>query len=78
MVIIEEGKKLFKKIKHIAIGWSRGLFGYKTRLSKDRLNICMHCPDKIKIGKDWVCSHCYCICKFKVLVDDEECSIGKW
>ena len=78
MVIIEKGLKLFKKIKNIIIGWSKGLSGYKTEESKRRLAICMKCPDKIKIGKDWVCSQCYCVCKFKVLVDDEKCLKGKW
>ncbi len=78
MNIIEKGLKLLIKIKHIVIGWYRGLCGYKTEESRKRLEICMSCPNKIKIGKDWVCSECYCVCKFKVLVPEEKCLNGKW
>lgn len=69
---------VFKKLKNIFIGWFKWFKKEETEQSKKRLSICMNCPDKIKIGKDWVCSKCYCVCKVKVLVPEERCLENKW
>lgn len=74
-----EGKsKLLTKIQHIIDGWIKWFKKEETVQSKKRLSICMECPDKIKIGRDWVCSKCYCVCKIKVLVPEEQCDMNKW
>jgi len=40
----------------------------------DRWRICRSCPD-LKVG---VCTHCGCIMKLKVKLEDSSCPIGKW
>ena len=69
---------MIKKIRNIILGWFRLFRKQETEESKRRLAICMECPDKIKIRNSWVCSICGCICKAKVLVEDEKCLNGKW
>lgn len=69
---------MIKKIRNIILGWFRLFRKQETEESKRRLAICMDCPDKIKIGNSWVCSICGCVCKAKVLVEDEKCLNGKW
>ena len=70
--------KLLNKIQHIISGWIKWFKKEETEQSKKRLAICMKCPNKIKIGRDWVCSECYCVCKVKVLVPEERCVLNKW
>lgn len=45
---------------------------------KERLQICMECEDKIKLGRDYICSHCGCVLRAKCASPDEKCSINKW
>lgn len=72
-------KSIFTKTKHILVGWYTYLFVNKsTPESKRRVKICMECPNKVKLGKDWVCSECLCIIKVKSLVEDETCLLNKW
>lgn len=65
-------------IRNIIIGWYRRFFKPITEEEKQRLQTCLTCPDKIKLGKEYVCKHCGCPVKSKIRVDKEKCYLNKW
>lgn len=71
-------KNVFKWIKMVIVAWYKRIIGIQSEEAKRRLQICMECEDKIKLGKEYICSHCGCPIKTAALADEKECSIGKW
>ncbi len=47
----------------------------EREISKNRLNICLQCPN---LGEDGICALCGCIVRLKTQVATEECPSGKW
>lgn len=70
----------YRKIINIIKGnWKRFVGQELSEEGQRRLNICMQCEDKIKIGKnEYICKHCGCPIKSKNFVLDEECFLEKW
>ena len=77
-VLLVNEDNMFKWIKMVTQGWYRRIFNITSEESKRRLEICMSCDDKIKIGKEYICGHCGCPIKSATLADDKHCSINKW
>ena len=52
----------------------------KTKVSdkekNNRLNICLSCPELIKITKQ--CKKCGCFMELKTKLENAKCPIGKW
>ena len=52
----------------------------KTKVSDEeknnRLNICLSCPELIKITKQ--CKKCGCFMELKTKLENAKCPIGKW
>lgn len=71
---------LFRKIKNIIMGnWNRFTGKTLTNEGRRRLQICLQCEDKIRIGRnEYICKHCGCPIKSKNFVLDEECLLNKW
>ena len=69
-----------KKVKNIFVGNFKRIFGQEmTQEGQRRLEICMQCEDKIRIGRnEYICKHCGCPIKSKNFVLDEECLLNKW
>lgn len=69
---------LFKKIKHIIIGWYLKFFGLKDNLANERLTLCGTCDRKVKTSLGDACGECGCILDAKARVEDEHCDLGRW
>lgn len=65
-------------IKNIIQGWYRRWFKPLNEHEKRRLQICEECDNKTKIGKEYVCSSCYCPIKSKIRAEKEVCPLNKW
>lgn len=71
--------KFFNWIKRVFVGWYNVIFHKESEEAKRRLQICMECQDKIKIGKNnYICGHCGCVLKAKCASPEEKCSMDKW
>jgi hypothetical protein len=71
--------KLFKKIKHIILGWYYNFKGINYELLKTRMEICNKCEYKIRLTKNVeICDKCGCILSAKTRVKDEYCLLKKW
>ena len=74
MSVIKSGlKSLFTIAKNAATGVEQRVTPEKA---KERLGICMKCPELIKATKQ--CGSCLCFVSYKVLYLQEKCPIGKW
>jgi hypothetical protein len=51
-------------------------FFVSDKEKKQRLNICLSCPDLIKLTK--TCSKCGCFMELKTKVKMSVCPVGKW
>jgi hypothetical protein len=69
---------MVKKIRNIIVGWFNHFFKPMPNWAKERLNICNTCPHAELILNEKICSKCGCVCKVKVLVEDEICYDGRW
>lgn len=50
------------------------MLGEKTEKSLERKGICLECEKRRYLA----CGECGCIISAKVLIEEEECPIGKW
>lgn len=71
------------KIKNIAEGWKKYIFGgiddATKEMAEKRLNKCL--SNKCRKYDDTlapVCRECKCPIKVKILVKDEKCGLGYW
>lgn len=70
--------KMIKKIRNIIMGWYRYLFKPKSKLARNREQICKRCSYKETLfGQEW-CSLCWCLISAKVEVEDEKCNDSRW
>lgn len=66
----------FKKTKKIVMPLLQTVFHNRALVSDKRLEICKTCPH---YNLDWGrCEKCGCIMKFKTIIMNSECPIGKW
>ena len=71
--------KLFRKIKHIVLGWYYKLKGINYELMKTRMEICSKCEYKIQLTKNIeICAKCGCILSAKSRIEEESCLLKKW
>ena len=68
----------FKWLGRVFTGWWNVIIDKQTPEFKKRLEICMECKDKVKIGKSWWCSRCGCEIHAKTKSPKEKCLNGKW
>lgn len=71
-------RKMVKKLKHIIIGWWKHIFQPMPIWAKKRLEKCDNCLYQDNILGQNICSKCGCVCRVKVLVEDEICYDGRW
>lgn len=70
---------MFEKIKHIIKGWYYRFRGINYELMLERMKHCDKCTEVIYLTKlEKVCSQCWCPLKSKLVVEKEECPLGKW
>ena len=48
----------------------------EDKLQKERMSICMGCPELIQLTKQ--CKKCGCIMEFKTRLQNAQCPLGKW
>lgn len=65
-------------IGRVITGWWNVITKKETPEAKRRYNICMDCKEKIKVGKDHICSQCGCFLKAKTRSPKEKCLLNKW
>lgn len=66
--------KLLRKVGQILSGFYLLMLGEKTEKSLERKGICLECEKRRYLA----CGECGCIISAKVLIEEEECPIGKW
>lgn len=64
----------FKKLRSIALGWYRFLFGKRSEMANTRILICLECRER----KGYFCGVCWCELHAKTEVQDEECPKKYW
>lgn len=62
----------------VIIGWWNVITKKETLEFKRRLQICLECKDKVKLGKAYFCSICGCEIHAKTKSPNEKCHNGKW
>lgn len=65
-------------IKRVIVGWYNVIAHKNTKQMEERLQICMECDEKIKLGKEYICGKCGCVLKAKCASPEEKCLNGKW
>jgi hypothetical protein len=73
-----KAKSLMYKGRNIAIGWINMLLGKEKELAEKRIQLCLLCDKKYKVGRTLWCSICKCLIPAKVRIKDEHCPKGKW
>lgn len=63
-----------RKLFNIAKGWYLFLFAKRSRMAKERLEICLKCPFR----KGYFCGECWCELHAKAEIDTEECPKNFW
>jgi hypothetical protein len=61
------------KLRSICLGWWRFLFNKRTKMSQDRIDICMDC----ELRKGRFCGVCYCELDALATLDQSEGGICK-
>ena len=69
---------MINHIKRIIVGWWNVIIKKENPTFKKRLEICMECKNKIKIGKAYFCTICGCEIHAKTKSPDEKCLNDKW
>lgn len=70
---------MIEKIKHIIIGWWYRLLGLNLELFEQRMEQCKECSEILYLSKnEAICKDCGCFLKAKLVLEDEECPLGKW
>lgn len=69
---------LFRKLRNIAVGTYRNLFGKKEDIARKRKHICNACKFKKRVIITDICSKCGCVINSKVRVADERCPKNFW
>jgi len=67
-------KQIIKKVTQILSGYFLLFTGKRTDKSEYRKSICLTCDKR----KYLICGECGCFISAKVLIEEEECPIGKW
>lgn len=71
--------KVGRKVRNIAVGYTRLATGVHTNLAWEREMICEKECDKARfIRRRLWCLVCKCLIPAKALVEDEKCPLGKW
>lgn len=70
--------RFFNWIKRVIVGWYNFVFHKNTKQMKERLQICMECEEKIKLGPTYCCGLCGCELHAKCASPEEKCLNGKW
>lgn len=72
-------KRFINWIGRVIIGWWNVITKKETPEFKRRLQICLECEDKVKLGKNvYICSICGCEIHAKSKSPNEKCHKGKW
>lgn len=72
-VLKNGAKSLFTIAKNAALGIDQSV---PEEVAKERLDICMQCPNRVKATG--TCDICKCYLKYKTKVKQEKCPIDKW
>lgn len=70
--------KFLKKVRNIIYSWYLYLFTDTPKWAINRMWICSRCQHKENVAGVEYCGKCFCIIKFKALVEDEVCLDGRW
>ncbi len=70
--------KVVKKVKNIAIGYSRLAIGVKYKDTDKRTRICQGCEKGYWIKRTLWCRLCKCYVQAKARVEDEICPLDRW
>lgn len=70
--------RFFNWIERVIIGWWNVITNKESMEAKRRYSICMECSDKIKIGREYICSRCGCFLRAKSRSPEEKCVLNKW
>lgn len=72
-------RKVIDWIGRVITGWWNVITKQNTPEFQKRLEICMECKDKVKLGKNvYICSLCGCEIHAKTKSPKEKCLNGKW